>query len=112
MAWTRRARTSKFGAKRARYGDYVYHSRKEARYAAELDLRVKAGELKGWRRQVNIPLYVNGKKICSYIIDFVEELADGTEVYTEVKGFDTREWAIKHSLFCALYPDRKIQVVR
>ncbi len=111
MSWTRRARTSKFGAKRARYGNYVYHSRKEARYAAELDLRVKAGELKGWLRQVPIRLEVNGKHVCNYLIDFVEIAMDGTETYVEVKGLPTPEFRLKWKLFEILYPDLPKKIV-
>ncbi len=111
MSWTRRARTSKFGAKRARYGNYVYHSRKEARYAADLDLRVKAGELRSWRRQVSFPLCVNGKKVCSYIVDFIETAADGTETAVEVKGFATETWRLKFKLFEILYPDLPKKIV-
>jgi hypothetical protein len=62
MYWQKR--TSKYGAKSATYNGHTYHSMREANYAADLDLRVRAGELKEWRRQVPIDLIVNGVKVC------------------------------------------------
>src|SRR5580700_3286823 len=63
---------SKFNATSSFYGGVWYQSAKEAQYAFELDVRVKAGELKEWHRQVPIDLIVNGAKICTYTIDFLE----------------------------------------
>lgn len=104
-------RGNKFGAKRTTYNGHLYHSIKEANYAAELDLRVKAGELKSWRRQVPIELRVNDQKVCTYTIDFVEVDKKGNEMWTEVKGFATPEWRIKWNLFDALFPELDKQVV-
>lgn len=110
MYWQKRQ--NKFGAKTTLYGGHTYHSRAEAAYAAELDLRVKAGELREWRRQVPIDLYVNGEKICTYTIDFLEIDKNGGEMWTEIKGFETPEWKLKWKLFCALFPERDKQVVK
>jgi hypothetical protein len=63
---------NKFGAKTAIYNGHTYHSMREANYTAELDLRVRAGDLKEWKRQVPIELRINGVKICTYTIDFPE----------------------------------------
>lgn len=81
----------------------VYHSKKEAGYAAELDLRKKAGDILEWERQVKISLDVNGFHICNYYIDFKVLHNDGTIEYVEVKGFETDEWRLKWKLFEALY---------
>lgn len=108
-------RGSKYGAKSTEYEGNVYHSKKEAGYAKELDLRVRAKDIKGWRRQVKIPLDVNGYHICNYYIDFIIEHNDGTLEYTEVKGFETDTWRMKWKLFEALYGDRegiKLTVVK
>jgi hypothetical protein len=102
----------KCNARKATYNRHTYHSGREAEYAQELDWRVKAGELREWRRQVPIELCVGGKLICTYTIDFVEIDRDGKETWTEVKGFETPEWRLKWKLFEALYPDRSMQVVR
>ncbi len=85
------------------YNDEVYHSLKEANYAAELDLRVKAHEIKKWERQVRIPLDVNNYHICNYIIDFIVTHNDDSLEYVEVKGFETDLWRMKWKLFEALY---------
>jgi len=65
-----------------------------------------------WRGQVNVPLVVNGVKVCTYIPDFLVTFGDGREEYHEVKGFETREWRIKEKLFRALYPERVLKVIR
>lgn len=104
----------KFGNQTAEYNGSIYHSIKEANYARQLDLRVRAknDSLKEWRRQVPVHLYVNGAKICTYTIDFVEIDDLGNEMYTEVKGFETPEWRLKWKLFDALYPDLEKQVIK
>ena len=109
MAWP--ARSGKYNAKRATYDGHTYHSGREAAYAEELDWRVKAGELREWRRQIAIPLIVNNLTVAVYTIDFIEIHADGHQVYTEVKGFATPEWRLKWKLFQALYPHYEKQVV-
>lgn len=110
MTWPQRS--GKFNAHKTTYNGHTYHSAREAEYAEELDWRIKAGELREWRRQVPIELRVNGKLICTYTIDFVEIDREGKEMWTEVKGFDTVDWRIKWKLFEALYPERAKQVVR
>jgi hypothetical protein len=56
---------------------------------------MEAGELREWRWHVPIDLYVNGKLICTYTTDFVEIERDGTETWTEIKGFETADWRSK-----------------
>lgn len=101
----------KFGNDASTYKGIRYHSKREAEYARELDFRILAGELKEVRRQVPIDLIVNGHKICTYTIDFVEIDHKGNEMWTEVKGYPTPEWRLKWKLFDALYPDREKQVI-
>lgn len=96
---------SKYGNKTSSYNGVLYHSKKEAGYAKELDYRLKAGDIKGWERQIKISLDVNGYHICNYYMDFVVEENDGTKTYVEVKGFVTDVWRIKYKLFEALYGD-------
>lgn len=108
-----RNRANKFGNNKSSTHDgVIYHSKKERDYAQELDLRVKAGELKEWKRQVPIVMTVNGIKICTYYIDFVEIDHRGNEMYTEIKGFETDVWRMKWRLFEALYPDLEKQVIK
>jgi hypothetical protein len=108
--WQKRG--NKYGAKTSTYNGHTYHSILEANYAAELDIRVKAGELERWERQVRIPLIVNGQKVCDYTIDFVEYDKKGNVMYTEIKGFETPEWRLKWKLFDALHPDWEKQVIK
>lgn len=82
---------------------------------AELDLLLRAKQIKGWKCQVKIPLDVNGYHVCNYYIDFVIEENDGTFTYSEVKGFETEVWRLKWKLFEALYGEKegiKLEVIR
>lgn len=96
---------NKFGAVRQTYGGYSYHSKKEAQYAAELDWRIKAKEVKEWSRQHKFEIYVGGKLICKYYIDFRVVLTDGSIEYVEVKGFSTDLWMLKWKLTNALFDE-------
>ena len=96
-------KTNKYGAIKQSYGGYSYHSKKEAQYAAELDWRIKAKEVKSWTRQHRFDLRVNGELICKYYIDFRAELTDGTIEYIEVKGFETDVWRLKWKLTKAIF---------
>lgn len=82
---------------------FRYHSRAEAKVAAELELRVKAGDIADFERQVNVPLIVNGIKVCTYIADFLILHNDGTRELLEVKGWRTPEWKLKEKLVRATW---------
>ena len=94
---------SKYSNIRREYDGITYHSGKEAAYARELDLRIKAGEIWRWERQKKISLDIGEYHICNYFIDFVVHHKDGTVEYVEVKGFETEVWRLKWKLFEALY---------
>ncbi len=93
-------------AKKVNYDGYIYDSKFEAGYAAELDLRVKAKDIKSWEKQVTIPLVVNGYKVCDYRIDFVIHHNDDTTEYVELKGVAFPTWRLKWKLFESLFGDR------
>ena len=93
---------SKYKNVKQTYNGYSYHSKKEAQHAAHLDWLIKAGEVKEWTRQHPLRLYVNGKNICNYFIDFRVEKTDGTIELHEVKGFETDTWRLKWKLAHAL----------
>lgn len=103
---------SKFHNKQTEYNGIVYHSLKEARYAAELDLLKRSGEVKEWFRQVRVPLRINGKLICTYVVDFMYRDKNDREFYVEVKGHETPVWKLKWALFDALYPQFRKQLVK
>ena len=78
-----------FGRKRARlnvakatmFAGLRFHSRKEADYAAQLDLRKRAigvDRILSWKPQVRIKLEVNGILICTYVCDFLVCFHDGS----------------------------------
>lgn len=98
---------SKYGAKKQEYRGVSYHSKKEAGYAHDLAMRLSAGDIKDWQRQVKISLDVDGYHIANYYIDFVVTHNDDRLEYIEVKGFETPEWRLKWKLFEALYGNKK-----
>ncbi len=71
----------------------------------QLDWMVKAGEVKEWTKQHEWELYVNGKKICGYKIDFRVVNADDTVDYIETKGAKTYDFMLKWNLTQALFDE-------
>lgn len=97
-------------ARRTRYKGVMYASKAEARYAARLDLLKRAGAIKGWERQVRVPLRVNGKLVCTIVPDFKVWDSKGWW-YVETKGFATAVWKLKRKLLQAIHPDVDYRVV-
>lgn len=97
--WRQTKSKSKYNNKSQWYGGHRYDSKFEAKYAEELDWKIKAGEVKEWDRQVKIPLEINGHHICNYYIDFKVTHQDGSTEYVEVKGFETPVWQLKWKMF-------------
>ena len=96
-------RQNKYGNVAREYNGLVYHSKKEAAYAQELDLRIKGKDIKSWRRQVKISLDMYDHHICNYYIDFVITHNDDSEEWVEVKGFVTEVWRLKWKLTEAIF---------
>lgn len=92
-------------AKKMEYDGYLYDSKFEAGYAQELDLRVKAKDIKSWERQKTLELVVNNYVVCTYKIDFIIYHNDDTIEYVETKGYAHPTWRLKWKLFEALYGD-------
>lgn len=110
---------NKYRAKSTEYNGIVYHSKLEAAYAQELDLRVRGKDIKSWERQVKLDLRVNGVHITNYYIDFVVTHNDNSREFVEVKGMATDTWKLKWSLFEALFdtdfkdhPDDRMTVIK
>ncbi len=110
---------SKYRAESIVHDGIQYHSKKEAAYAAELNLRLKAHDIAGWQRQIKIPLdiTVDGKTyhIADYFIDFIIEHNDHVKEYVEIKGMELPVWRLKWKLFEALYgsqTDIKLTVIK
>lgn len=104
MYYVRRA--NKYGAKSTVYEGQVYDSKLEAGYAQELDLRVRAKDIKSWRRQVKVELFCNGERICNYYVDFEITHNDGTIEFIECKGFETEVWRLKRKLLEANFKEQ------
>lgn len=97
--WRYLKKQSKYKNSPRDYAGNQYHSIKEAKYARDLDLRKRAGEIVSWERQVRQELYAYEKHICNYFIDFVINHNDGSKEFVEVKGFATDVWRLKWKLF-------------
>lgn len=105
-------RANKFSAVKKNYGGYMYDSKKEANYAADLDLLIKAKEIKSYRRQIRLSLDVNNQHICDYYVDFAVELLDGTIEYHEVKGFPTPIGMMKFKLAKAIFSNNNFVMIK
>jgi len=81
----------KYRAKKTLVDGINFDSQKEARYYCELKLRVKAGEVLFFLRQVPIHL-PGGTKL---VIDFLEFHSDGSAHFVDVKGMETEQFKIK-----------------
>lgn len=93
---------NKYNNIKKNYNGNKYDSKKESSYAAQLDLRKKANDIKDWQRQFPLELRVNGYLICKWKIDFRITHNDGSYEFVEVKGFETYDYIIKRKLFEAL----------
>lgn len=87
-----------------------YDSKMEARAGAELEVLKKGGVIKDFKRQVSVPLVVNGVTVANWKVDFQVERSDGSKCFAETKGFETADYRIKRNLFLALYPDDELFV--
>lgn len=109
MSYYQKVSANKFHAKKSTYNGMKFDSIGERNYAEELDWRIKAGEIKGYERQVKIELKVNGVLICNYYADFVVTDKHGAKEIHEYKGFLTKDFTIKWRLLEAtkheLFPD-------
>jgi hypothetical protein len=111
----RKVRT-KYGNQSSAYNNKIYHSKKEAKFAQDLDLLVAGKQVDKWERQVKIDLRVYDQHVTNYYMDFVIYWTDGTIEYVEVKGFETKDWKIKWNLFEAIFtkehPEIKLTIVK
>jgi hypothetical protein len=115
-AWGLKRPRHKFGAVRTEHNGREYASKAEARYAAGLDLRKRAGEVLFWLEQV--PMKLVGKTAprktkrgtnkhgsdIKYVVDFVVFTADGEVHFVDVKGADTDMSRLKRAQAESLYP--------
>jgi hypothetical protein len=82
ISWT----YNKYKNKWTEYNGVKYQSQKEALYAQELDLLLKAKKIVSWNRQIKMPIEIDGVHICNYVCDFEVLHPDGKVEYIDVKG--------------------------
>jgi hypothetical protein len=105
---------SKYGNIKTEYDGYLYMSKREAQYAQQLNVLMKAKNIKNkvisFEKQVPFVIEVNGKKICKYLADFKVLYADGHEEIIDVKGMKTSIYKLKKKLVEALYNIKIIEI--
>lgn len=94
-------RPSKYRNVRTVYGGLPYDSKAEARRAAELDLMVRAGAIRGWTRQVTFRL---GCMENVMRIDFLVWDVDGSSWAEDVKGAETAKFKHDRKLWARYGP--------
>ena len=94
-------RRNKFNAKATVYNNDRFDSQFEANYAAELDLLIRSGQVKKYKRQVLYHFYAYDKHIADYTLDFLVTHWDDTIEAVECKGMWTGPALMKWKLFCA-----------
>ena len=90
----------KYGAKAVVVDGIRFDSKKEARHYTQLKLRVRAGEVLFFLRQV--PIHLTGN--VRLVIDFLEFHADGSVHFVDTKGVLTEGFKIKKRQAEDLYP--------
>lgn len=90
----------KFGAVRTEANGRTYASKAEARYAAELELRKRAGDVLFWLEQTPFRL-PGGVK---YVVDFTVFTVSGEVHFVDVKGVETPMFVLKKKQVEELYP--------
>jgi hypothetical protein len=114
MYITRHASPHKYKNRRSVVGGIKYDSKKEGRYAAELEIMRRAGEIREWSPKPRFTLFgQNGHAVCTHIPDFFVTLPDGSQEVHEVKSSVTMTpvWNLKRKLFEDNYPDITYRVV-
>ena len=90
----------KYKAKKTVSDGIKFDSKKEAKYYDELKLRVMAGEVVFFLRQV--PFHLPGS--VTYRVDFQEFHSNGEVHFIDVKGFRTAGYIAKKKMVEDLYP--------
>jgi len=100
-------RNNKFNNRKTEYNGFVFDSKKEAEHAQVLDFsrsaRNEKQRVEAYRKQVPYVININGKKICTYLADFVVQYGDKRIEVQDVKGFKTDIYKLKKKLVEAVY---------
>lgn len=93
---------NKYRAIRTEVDGIMFASKKEAMRYKELKFLLQEQRISDLVLQPKFPIEVNGKKICTYIADFIYN-EDGIQVVEDVKGVKTSVYRIKKKLTEAIY---------
>lgn len=80
-----------------------FDSKAEADTYLKLKSLGEFGQIKKLTLQPKYPITVNGKKVCSYIGDFLVHWSDGRVELWDVKGMKTPVYNLKKKLVKAIY---------
>lgn len=97
----------KFNAVRTEIDGIKFDSKAESKYYSNLKIKVQAGIVIFFLRQV--PFHLPGG--VTYRVDFQEFHSDGSVHFVDVKGMETKDFIMKKKIVEDLYPV-KIEVVR
>lgn len=81
--------------------DGRFDSKKEYEEWKRLKILAGSGVIQDLKRQVRIPLVVNGHKVCTYVADYQYRMK-GELITADAKGVATDVFKIKEKLFFAL----------
>ena len=96
---------NKFKAIKTEVSGITFDSQKEARQFGELQLLVRAGQIRNLERQPEFILVVGGQVICKYYADFAY-FENNKRVVEDVKSQPTKTpvYRLKRRLLLALNP--------
>jgi Protein of unknown function (DUF1064) len=100
--WVRRSKFKAIKATDPSTGE-VFDSKGELKRWLQLKEQWQAGVISNLRRQVELPLIVNGVQIAVYKADFAYSDEDDERVVEDFKGFETPEFKLKRKLVWAIH---------
>ncbi len=108
----KRRKKHKYNAQRTAVDDILFDSKAEAQVFKRLRTCEAAHRIFDLQRQVRFTMEVNGKKICTFIVDFTwceppDERGHIQHVAADVKGVRTPVYKLKAKLFAAIFPNYK-----
>lgn len=117
-----KASYKKYGNTKTEYNGYKYDSKFEAGVARDLDIRLKAGEIKDWERQYKIecmPFNAHGDPVpkckVTHKVDFRVHNLDGSYTLLEAKGIETPDYRNRkkwlENFWLPAHPDHDYHVV-
>ena len=101
--WKKMEKSKKYRNQETIYNGIIFASKKEANRAYELDMLLKAKQIKRWSVQPEFLIEINGVRIAKYRGDFKVEYPDGRVEIEDVKGFRTPVYRLKAKMMKAVY---------